>query len=78
MRTFELAQLGFGIKPVYVDDEYAGDRASGDRDIEARFATPPLADRVKIGGGILAAVRGCRPLVGRPARKNGEPPLSQR
>ena len=78
MRTFELAQLGFGIKPVYVDDEYAGDRASGDRDIEAGIVKPPLADRVKIGCGILAAVRSCRPFVERPARKNGAPPLSQR
>src|SRR5258706_13524703 len=74
MLRLELAQRGFGVETVHVDNENAGLRTGSDSDVVIGLLLPPCQDDVRIRGGVLEAVGRGRPLVTRPARKDVESP----
>ena len=75
MLRLELAQCGFGVETVDVDNEDAGRCAGRDGDVVVGLLLPPSLDDVRVRGGVLEAVGRGRPLVARPAREDVKSPL---
>jgi hypothetical protein len=76
-RHLDLAQRGFAIGAVDIDDKDSRRLASGDGDIEIGLLLPPAPDDGQIDRGVLAAVGRRWHLVSGPAWKNMPAPLRQ-
>ena len=61
--SFQLLQFSFGVEPINVQHENAGQAAGSDANIVLWVALPPLLDYAGVGGGVFEPVRTCRPLV---------------